>query len=141
MLVKELPTKDLDGQTIYASKLMAMQIKNGKEVNETMIAKRRNKLKHKYFMYQRKKAKWLSLYHSIERKIKHPVHFDESYLTRKFDLNDSKFFESDYTSLASLNIRIKDDVCLMPLLCKVGAILCGIWCLFLLINETALIFD
>ena len=40
-LVKELPTEDLDGQTIYASKLMAMKIKDGKEVNEAMIAERR----------------------------------------------------------------------------------------------------
>ena len=41
ILTKELPTENLDGRTIYASKLMAMKIKDGKEVNETMIAERR----------------------------------------------------------------------------------------------------
>jgi len=45
-LVRELPTKDLDGQKIYASKLIASEIKNGKAVDESMIAERRNNLRH-----------------------------------------------------------------------------------------------
>ena len=138
--MKELPTEDLDGRTIYASKLMAMRIKDGKEVNETMIAERRYQLRLKQFLYARKKARWLSMYNLIRRNIEKPVHFDDAYLRRKLEYNVN-FFGTDFAESASLIVRIKKDSILKVLFCKFMAIVSALWCVFLIISEATLVFN
>ena len=119
---------------------MAMKIKDGKEVNESMIAERRSLLRLKYFLYSRKKARWLSMYNLIRRNIEQPVHFDDAYLRRTLEYNVN-FFGTDFAESASLVIRIKKNHVLYTMFYKISAILCTIWCVFLLLSETALIFD
>ena len=108
---------------------MAMKIKDGKEVNESMIAERRSQLRLKYFLYSRKKARWLSMYNLIRRSIEQPVHFDDAYLRRTLEYNVN-FFGTDFAESASLVVRIKKNHMLYTMLCKISAALCAIWCFF-----------
>ena len=73
VLKEEIPTEDLDGQTIFDSDLFRVEVKPGKEVDENMVAARRFQLRHKYFIYRRKRTMWLSLYRGIHAKLHHPV--------------------------------------------------------------------
>ena len=91
-------------------------------------------------MYKRKKARWSSLYRSIERKVEKPIHFDSDYLTRKLDLNVN-IFGQEFERSANMAIRIKSGKCCGSLLYRVGAIFASIWCAFILFNESILIFD
>jgi len=58
VLQEEIPTVDLDGQTIYDSNLFRVQIKPGEKVDENLIAAHRFELRHKLFIYRRKRAMW-----------------------------------------------------------------------------------
>jgi len=58
VLKKEIPTEDLDGDTIHTSRAFMVEVKKGRSVDESFIAERRNNLKLKYFLYKRKKARW-----------------------------------------------------------------------------------
>lgn len=80
-----------------------MEIKSGKAVDETMIAERRHQLRYKFFMYRRKKARWVSLYNSIESNIEQPVHFEHEYLKRELNLNVNIFGE-DFAQHACMAI-------------------------------------
>jgi len=65
ILSKELPMKDLEGQTIGASKNFTLDIKKGQDVTEDYIADVRNKFKTAFFLYKRKKSRWISLYNRV----------------------------------------------------------------------------
>ena len=65
ILSAEIPTIDLDGQTIYHSDIFKVQIKAGQKVDEGVIANSRQQLRHKMFIYRRKRAMWLSLYRGL----------------------------------------------------------------------------
>jgi len=65
ILGKELPMKDLEGQTIGASKNFTLDIKKGQDVTEDYIADVRNKFKTAFFLYKRKKSRWISLYNRV----------------------------------------------------------------------------
>ena len=60
VLEAEIPNEDLDGQTIYDSNFFRVDIKDGQKVDENFIAARHFQLKHKLFIYRRKRAIWLS---------------------------------------------------------------------------------
>jgi hypothetical protein len=65
ILSAEIPTEDLDGQTIYHSDIFKVRVKDGQKVDEAVIAKSRFQLRHKLFIYRRKRAMWLSLYRGL----------------------------------------------------------------------------
>lgn len=65
VLQKEIPTEDLDGDTIHTSRAFMVEVKKGRSVDESFIAERRNHLKLKFFLYKRKKARWHSTYSRI----------------------------------------------------------------------------
>ena len=73
ILSAEIPGEDLDGNTIYDSAMFKMDIKEGQKVDENLIATRRFQLKHKMFIYRRKRAMWLSLYRAVGSKVEHPI--------------------------------------------------------------------
>ena len=83
ILSDEIPTVDLDGMTIYDSDIFKVNLKEGTDVNENVIAARRLQLKHKMFIYRRKRAIWLSTYRNINSKVQQPIKFTDRYLTRK----------------------------------------------------------
>ena len=91
-------------------------------------------------MYSRKKARWLSQYNLIKRSTEQPVHFDDSYLRRSLEYNVN-FFGTDFAESANLVIRIRRDSALCTVLFKAAAAVSAMWCIFLLISESALIFD
>lgn len=62
VLETEIPEEDLDGDTIHTSKAFMIEVKQGRAVDESFIAERRNVLKLKFFMYKRKKARWESTF-------------------------------------------------------------------------------
>ena len=80
------------------------------------------------------------MYNLIRRNIEKPVHFDDAYLRRKLEYNVN-FFGSDFAESANLIVRIKKDSILSTLFCKSMAIFSALWCMFLIISETTLIFD
>jgi len=63
--MEELPGKDLDGQDIHVAKGISLDVKKGKTVDETLIANVRYQLKIKFFLYKRKKARWMEIYHYL----------------------------------------------------------------------------
>jgi hypothetical protein len=59
MLLDEIPSSDLDGQKMLVSKYFKADLKI--KVDELAIAKFRNELKMKFFLYKRKKSRWITL--------------------------------------------------------------------------------
>ena len=89
------------------------------------------------FIYRRKRAMWLSLYRGVQSRIVHPIKFEQSYLTRKLNTNNN---EDDVRNL-ELAIKIKERYCLTRFFIRLAAIISTIWSVFLLYNETMLIFE
>jgi hypothetical protein len=68
MLEEEIPKKDLEGQSLGGVSTTNFQLDNLRKdqvVNEDFIAEVRNKFKITYFLYKRKKSRWLELYKEI----------------------------------------------------------------------------
>jgi hypothetical protein len=82
LLAEEIPTEDLDGLTIFTNDQYRMEIKQGSPIDEEIIAQRRYALRHKLFIYRRKKSRWSSLHRNVDDKIRHPIIFEQSYLSR-----------------------------------------------------------
>lgn len=80
ILEGELPDKDLEGQTIGASKNFTLEIKKGTEVSEDYIAEIRNRFKAGFFLYKRKKSRWIALNKHVLSLVEQPINFDESFL-------------------------------------------------------------
>lgn len=87
VLKGEIPTEDLDGVKIFDSDLCRVQVDEGTKVDENFVANRRYQLRHKMFIYRRKRAVWLSLYRAIGYRLEHPIEFQQAYLQRRIDLN------------------------------------------------------
>jgi hypothetical protein len=86
VLQKEIPTEDLDGDTIHTSRAFMVEVKKGRSVDESFIAERRNNLKLKFFLYKRKKARWHTTYSRIKDLTTEPASIEQSYLARKVEL-------------------------------------------------------
>jgi hypothetical protein len=82
ILGKELPLKDLEGQTIGASKNFTLDLKKGQDVNEDYIADVRNKFRTAFFLYKRKKSRWISLYNRVTQVTVQPAEFADEYLRK-----------------------------------------------------------
>lgn len=78
VLLKEMPDKDLEGQSIGHSSYFKIELKKNQEVTEDFIANIRYQFKLAFFMYKRKKSKWLSLYNKVDSLIEKPVQYTES---------------------------------------------------------------
>ena len=76
VLEAEIPEVDLDGEQIYASRNFMVDIKKGREVDESFIASRRNQLKLKFFLYKRKMARWYSLFFRMQALTEPPLSID-----------------------------------------------------------------
>ena len=59
MLLEEIPSSDLDGQKMLVSKYFKADLNI--KVDELAIAMFRNELKMKFFIYKRKKSRWITL--------------------------------------------------------------------------------
>jgi len=64
MLLEEIPSSDLDGQKMLVSKYFKADINI--KVDEFAIAKFRNELKMKFFLYKRKKSRWITLVEDVK---------------------------------------------------------------------------
>jgi hypothetical protein len=82
VLASEMPEKDLEGQTIGQSKNFQLDIKKGAEVSEDFIAEIRNQFKAGYFLYRRKKSRWIALNKAVLSLTEQPVQFEEGYLKK-----------------------------------------------------------
>lgn len=60
---------------MHSSNFM-MDMKDGQEINEDFLAQVRYQFKVLFFLYKRKKAKWVSLFDSIEKLIQKPIDFE-----------------------------------------------------------------
>lgn len=66
ILEDELPKEDLDGTAIsYSSNFKMSDLKEGEEVSENYIANVRYQYRVSYFLYKRKKSRWMSTYEKI----------------------------------------------------------------------------
>ena len=139
VLAEEIPSEDLDGMTIFSHDYFRMDLREGRQVDEEIIATRRYALKHKLFIYRRKKARWLSLYRNVDGMIKHPIIFEQTYLTRKIETNIDHFGD-DFIQNAEMAVQIKKKHCCLRLFFQSLAVFCIMWSIFILYNETMLIF-
>ena len=85
-----------------------MDLREGRQVDEEIIATRRYALKHKLFIYRRKKARWLSLFRSVDSMIRHPIIFEQSYLDRRIR-TDIDFYGEEFIQNAEMAIQIKQN--------------------------------
>ena len=145
VLKDEIPTEDLDGVVIYDSDMCRVQVEEGQKVDENFIATRRFQLKHKMFIYRRKRAVWLSMYRGVGNRLEHPIKFDQAYLTRKIKLDTSSIVgvaesSDELVRKVELAVKIKERHCCYRTSVRAGAILSIVFSVFLLYNETMLIF-
>ena len=64
-LLIEIPDKDLEGSKVVLTKRYTADVDAEKEVDESFIANRRYQLKRTYFIYKRKRTRWLSLHKQV----------------------------------------------------------------------------
>ena len=89
ILDKEMPTEDLDGNTISISSNFTLEgLSPGEEVSEDYIANVRYLFRVQYFLYKRKKSSWMSLYANIIDLIEQPVTYEDSYLLKDLNIVD-----------------------------------------------------
>ena len=85
---------------------------------------------------------WLSLYRGLNAKVNHPIQFSQTYLTRRLDLSVESTADAEaLVKDAELALKVKERHCCSKSLVRAGAILSITWCVFLLYNETMLIFS
>ena len=92
---------------------------------------------HKQFIYRRKRSRWLSLYKNVDDKIRHPIIFGDSYLTRKFNMNID-YAGDDFIQNAEMVIQIKNKNCCLKMFLKLFAMLTIFWTVFIVYNECVL---
>ena len=118
---------------MFVSKYFKAKITQQK-VDENVISSFRNQLKLKFFLYKRKKARWLTLVDDVEALSVQPIKFSDQYLQRKIDVS----FESE--GLPELALKLKERNATYTLFIKTLALAAALWSLALISNETALIF-
>jgi hypothetical protein len=69
ILEKEIPEKDLDGVVIAYSSNFRLDLEDSANVTEDYIANIRYQFKVQYFLYKRKKSRWMTTSESIHRLI------------------------------------------------------------------------
>ena len=86
ILDSELPKKDLDGGSIsYSSNFRLNDLERGDEVSEDYIANVRYMFRMQYFLYKRKKSRWMTLYAKVNMLIEHPITYEPDYLIKGLD--------------------------------------------------------
>ena len=136
ILISQLPTKDLEGQTIFTFHYFRAELELGTEVNEAMIAERSNLVKMKFFLYKRKKARWITLMNQVKSLTVQPPVFQSDYLTRKIEIN----FETETGQLPTLALKLRTGICCARAMFRTLAVFAGLVSLYILGNETALMF-
>lgn len=131
-----MPASDLEGQKIFTFQYFRAELKKGAEVNEEMIAERSNLLKMKFFLYKRKKARWITLMNQVKSLTVQPAEFTADYLTRKVEIN----FETETGQLPTLALKLRSGICCARPLFRTIAVFAALVSLYLLGNETALMF-
>ena len=134
ILEKELPQKDLEGQTIGVSKNFTLDLKKGQDVTQDFIAEQRNRFNIAYFLYKRKKSRWLTLNETINTLIILPLPetIEEKYLKQPINSN----------------CKI-DDMLLKPLpnnmaklvMSRILSVICFLVCLLVIATEATSLFD
>jgi hypothetical protein len=131
VLDSELPKKDLEGASIGHSKAITLDIKKGQEVNEDFISQVRYTFKVTFFLYKRKKSRWISLYDKIDSLIEKPVNFEDSYLRKNID----------QCSLENMILKPKQNQTKRVIMYRIGSLFALLFCLFVLITEATVIIN
>lgn len=139
LLMEEMPKQDLEGQNIVYSKHMRFDIDPDKDINEDYIAMIRYTLKCQYFLYKRKKARWVTLFNKVDDLIERPVVYEQEYLLR--DIRKMDFGNADVVNLDELVLKPKTNhpkrVTFFRVLSILGFVLCGI----VIVTEGTVIFN
>eukprot|EP00347_Sterkiella_histriomuscorum_P021826 403332633 len=141
ILEDELPKQDLEGQSIVSSSSFMMEMKKGQDVTEDFLANVRYQLKVSFFLYKRKKAKWVSLFEKVDRLVQKPLDWDRIRERVNQDKKD-KIKDNDK------NISL-DDLILRPIpnnqrkiwLSRVGTIISILFSLLVLSTEGLMIYN
>ena len=90
-----------------------------------------------YFLYKRKRGRWLTLYSKVLGSTEQPPKFESGYLTRKVDIN----FEAVSGSLPEMALKLNEPPFYTKLLYRSLCLITAMFSLGLLVNETALVFS
>eukprot|EP00347_Sterkiella_histriomuscorum_P020171 403338832 len=135
ILQKEMPEKDLEGQSIGHSQYFQLELKKNQEITEDFIANIRYQFKLAFFMYKRKKSKWLTTYNIVDNVVVKPIEYSEDDIKVKpgFNLNDA--------TLDDLKLKAKPNSLKKIILYRILAVLSLLFCLLVLITEATVIVD
>ena len=135
ILERELPEKDLEGVVIsYSSHIKFEDLDDNPNVTMDNIAEKRNLFRSQYFLYKRKKSRWMTTFDSIIFIIKEPV-FDKTYLERDLDKQE--------------NLPLLDEMAIQPkpnekkqiTTFRILSMISLFFCLFVIITEATVIYD
>ena len=112
-------------------------LKEGEEVTENYIANVRYQYRVSYFLYKRKKSRWMSTYEKINSLIQLPVTYEDSYLNKNLDGSKNE------------DLPHLEDMALKPLAndkkkittYRILSMLSLVFCLFFLATEATVIWD
>jgi hypothetical protein len=136
ILDSELPKKDLDGGSIsYSSNFRLNDLERGDEVSEDYIANVRYMFRMQYFLYKRKKSRWMTLYEKVNMLIEHPITYEPDYLLKGLDdVDDLPVLEA---MVLKPKANDKKQISLFRGLC----ILSLLFSIFVLTTEATIIWD
>lgn len=136
ILEGELPKKDLEGHAIASNSHFTLEgLSPGQDVSEDYIANVRYQFRVAYFLYKRKKSRWMSLFDKVNSLIEQPVTYEEKYLTK--DLTEL----DDLPVLDQMALRPKANEKKEIWTFRIASMLSLIYCLFVLATEATVIFD
>lgn len=109
------------------SKNFNLDIKSSALVTEDFIADVRNKFNIAFFLYKRKKSRWVALYDTVTSLTEQPIEFEDSYLKN----NNSKV----------MVIKPQPNDLKKLVLYRGLSILCFIVCLLVILTQATSLFD
>lgn len=135
ILMNEMPDKDLEGQSISHSSYFKIEIKINQEVTEDIIANVRYQFKVAYFMYKRKKSKWITLFNNVDQLVEKPIIYEDKHF------KDTINKELDNIALNDLALKSKPNSMIKLILFRLLAVLSLIFCLLVIETEATVIID
>ena len=135
ILEEELPEKDLEGTIISYSSNFTLDLNSGQEITEDFIANIRFQFRVQYFLYKRKKSRWMTTFDTVNKLIEQPVTYTDAYLKKDLDKVD------DIPVLDEMALKPKANDKKQITTYRILSILSLIFCLFVITTEATVIYD
>jgi hypothetical protein len=111
---------------------------NGKDVSQDFLAQVRYQLKVSFFLYKRKKARWVSLFETVDKLIKKPIDFDQVKL--RTDQDKKKVLSEDKPiTLDDMILKPTDNDAKKITKFRVLSVMSMLFCALIIVTEATVI--